>query len=281
VGTCQDVAGNVAPAVFPVKYDATAPVVRAAPERQPDANGWYNHAVAVPFTGSDAASGVSECSTARYEGPDTAEVVLRGSCKDRAANLAEGSFALRFDGTAPTVGRLAGTAGDGVATLTWQVSSETAVVELVRTPGQSGNASSTVFRGTASSFRDTKLRNGVRYRYELAAFDEAANADRETLALLPRSPLLRPANGAVVRVPPLLVWQPVARARFYNVQLYRNGRKILSKWPRQARLRLPAAWRFQGRAYRIAPGRYTWYVWPHLNGRYGRLLGSRTFTLVR
>lgn len=281
-GTCRDVAGNTsAPVGAAIKYDATAPEVRAAPERPPDANGWYNHAVSVPFTGSDAASGVSECSTGSYAGPDAAEVVLRGSCKDRAGNVAEGSFALRYDATAPKVTRLAGTAGDGSTTLNWQASADTTAVELIRTPGRAGRAPSVVFRGKATSFRDSKLRNGVRYRYELAAFDQAGNAERKTLALLPRSTLLRPANGARVRVPPLLAWRATKGARLYNVQLYRNGKKILTMWPRRARLRLPGAWVFQGRTYRLAPGRYSWYVWPHANGRYGRLLGSRTFTLVR
>ena len=281
-GTCRDAAGNTsAPAGVTIKYDATAPEVRPAPARAPDANGWYNHALSVPFTGSDATSGVAECTTASYAGPDAAEAVLRGSCRDRAGNTAEAGFALRYDATPPTIERVAAAAGDGTATLSWRASADTTLVELVRTPGRGGKQPSIVFRGKASAFRDTKLRNGIRYRYQVAAFDQAGNASRKELALKPLSPLLRPAAGARVRTAPLLAWRPVAGARFYNVQLHRGGKKILTVWPRRTRLRLPTAWVFGGRAYRLTPGRYTWYVWPYAKGRFGRLIGSRSFTVVR
>ena len=43
-GTCRDSPGTRAHVAFAFKYDATSPSVTAAPSRQPDANGWYNHA---------------------------------------------------------------------------------------------------------------------------------------------------------------------------------------------------------------------------------------------
>src|SRR5262249_21346376 len=47
-GTCTDNAGNVSGAAsFGFKYDGTAPNVNASAARAPDANGWYNHPVAV------------------------------------------------------------------------------------------------------------------------------------------------------------------------------------------------------------------------------------------
>ena len=50
-GTCRDKAGNTAPGDVLAKYDATPPTVAAAtPDRQPDANGWYNHGLTVTFT---------------------------------------------------------------------------------------------------------------------------------------------------------------------------------------------------------------------------------------
>jgi hypothetical protein len=46
-----------------------------------------------------------------------------------------------------------------------------------------------------------------------------------------------PSLVAIVRPrrPPRLEWTPVRGARYNNLQLWRNGRKILSTWPAQAR----------------------------------------------
>ncbi len=41
-----------------IKRDATPPTVTVVPGRAPDANGWYNHAVTVGFSGADATSGI-------------------------------------------------------------------------------------------------------------------------------------------------------------------------------------------------------------------------------
>jgi hypothetical protein len=104
-GTCTDKAGNTRTVARTVKYDATAPVADAVPAREPDANGWYNHAVAVGFGGSDSTSGIAACSNAQtYEGPDTPSVSLSGSCSDQAGNpSAPDSIAIQYDATAPQI----------------------------------------------------------------------------------------------------------------------------------------------------------------------------------
>ena len=66
-------------------------------------------------------------------------------------------------------------------------------------------------------------------------------------------------------------------ARFYNVQLYKGSRKILSLWPRASRLRLPLRWRYEKRQYALSRGVYRWFVWPSLGGRYGSLEGQSSF----
>jgi len=75
----------------------------------------------------------------------------------------------------------------------------------------------------------------------------------------------------------------VRGARYYNVQLFRDGRKILSTWPREPRLRLPSTWRFAGARRALDPGRYRWYVWPGFGDRtlrrFGRRLGARSFVV--
>jgi hypothetical protein len=81
----------------------------------------------------------------------------------------------------------------------------------------------------------------------------------------------RPPRGVTVVKPPLLRWNPVSRARFYNVQLFRNNRKVLSRWPRRARFQLRWAWGPEGHRRHFRDGVYRWYVWPHYRKRYGRL----------
>ena len=75
------------------------------------------------------------------------------------------------------------------------------------------------------------------------------------------------------------------RAGYYNVQLYRKGRKILSAWPQSARYQIERRWRYAGQAQRLSPGRYVWYVWPGYGDRsqanYGDLVGRRAFVVVR
>jgi|GEM_PF-1059000 len=103
-GTCTDGAGNVsAPRTMTFAYDATPPSVTPSPARPPDANGWYNHPVAVGFSGTDAVSGVDSCTSDSYSGPDSASTAVTGSCRDKAGNVGTASFALRYDSTPPTV----------------------------------------------------------------------------------------------------------------------------------------------------------------------------------
>jgi hypothetical protein len=93
--------------------------------------------------------------------------------------------------------------------------------------------------------------------------------------------LFAPSAGAHVAAPPLLRWRKPANARFFNVQVYRQGHKVLSVWPTRARFRLHRSWTFAGRKYRLKAGAYTWLVWPafgsQANPRYGKLLGQSTF----
>ena len=85
--------------------------------------------------------------------------------------------------------------------------------------------------------------------------------------------------------PPLLQWERVRRARFYNVQIYRNGVKVLSSWPKGARLKMRKRWKFNGKTFRLRTGSYTWLVWPaygtRKKPRYGKLLGQSTFRIVK
>lgn len=110
---------------------------------------------------------------------------------------------------------------------------------------------STLYSGRGRVFIDRRLEKGVKYRYTVSAYDEAGNAAVKALAAqlsssitkpavtkpVPTRPavtkpsLTRPAAGARFATPPLLAWTAVPKATYYNVQLYRGGRKILTVWP--------------------------------------------------
>ena len=102
-GTCVDHAGNVsAPLGYGLKYDETAPAVTAArPERQPNADGWFNRAVSFDIDGTDATSGIADCAPVTYGGPDSATASIPAACQDQAGNAANRSFAaqVRLDAT--------------------------------------------------------------------------------------------------------------------------------------------------------------------------------------
>ena len=82
--------------------DKTAPTVQATPDRSPDANGWYNHALTVTYSGTDSTSGLDSCDPASvYAGPDAASTSVSGTCVDLAGNTGSASYNLKYDATAP------------------------------------------------------------------------------------------------------------------------------------------------------------------------------------
>jgi hypothetical protein len=156
------------------------------------------------------------------------------------------------------------------------------VVVLVSTNARSP-AGAVVYQGSASTYTAPHFRNGVYYRYLVVSYDHALNASRGVSVVVPASALLRaPRDGSTVRRPPNLAWAAVPNATFYNVQLYRGGRKVFSAWPDRAQLGLGRRWSYAGRRFALAKGAYTWYVWPAFGPRkkfrYGQLLGRGAFT---
>ena len=93
--------------------------------------------------------------------------------------------------------------------------------------------------------------------------------------------LYSPVAGSVVAGPPLLRWRAVPRATYYNIQVYRDGHRILSFWPSRPRFQLHDSWAYHGRRMILTSGSYVWLVWPGFGdlarANYGRLLGRSTF----
>jgi hypothetical protein len=279
--------GGDATASKTIKLDKTAPAVAgAAPDRPADAGGWYTRPVTVAFSGTDAVSGVESCSTVTYSGPDSGSAAASGTCRDHAGNVsAAGSFALKFDATAPAVTGAAPDRGPDSGGLSWKRLAPWEFVTIRRSPGRRKAKQTTVYRGHGKTFTDRSLRNGVTYRYLVVASDPASNRATKTVKALPKGPLLAPAEEARVSAPPLLKWVPVRRAAFYNVQLFRNGRKIFSAWPVWPRLQLRRTWVWNARRHRLAPATYRWFVWPAYKRRgqtrYGKPLGHSDFAVAR
>jgi hypothetical protein len=264
-----------------VSIDQTPPIITGAlPSRPPDHAGWYTSPVTFTAQADDVTSRLAGCDAPSYSGPDAANATIVATCRDRAGNVASRAFPLSYDATAPDPSGATLATGDRRVRLNWPAG---ATATLTRSPGD-GATTEVLYEGRGTGFTDRRVRNGRHYRYVLTLTDDAGNSASRELAATPGKRLIAPAKRATVSAPPLLTWTPVRNARYYNVQLFRDGRKILSAWPKRAQLQLKAKWRFHGRRYRLKPGVYKWYVWPGKGPRaarkYGKRIGRRSFTVL-
>jgi hypothetical protein len=283
----EDVSGAYTGYPVTLKIDRTAPAVSAGAGRAPDYGAWFNHPVGITFGGSDATSGIGSCTSSTYAGPDGAGVSVGGSCNDVAGNVATATFSLNYDATAPPAPSVSAMPGDGKVALSWTATPDSQA-EVLRTSPEEPPA--VVFRGGGDGFTDGSVRNERRYRYVVTLIDQAGNrAAGDTSTVPTGSKLLLPADGARLgrraESAPLLVWKDVRKARYYNVQLFREGDKILSAWPKVPRLQLKREWRYGGKLYHLLPARYCWRVWPGFGKRsahrYGKQLGKKCFRVTR
>ncbi|MGA8717624.1 MAG: hypothetical protein WB557_06435, partial [Solirubrobacteraceae bacterium] len=284
---CNDISSAVLKYYF-IHVETSSPTATVAPARAPDSNGWYNH----PVSGTPTAtsfSGPPSCTSTTYNGPATTTATVAATCTDNAGKTVTAfSAPFAYDATPPTLSATA-TAGDQSVALNWQAGRDVAPiasVQVTRRGGTTSAAAATVYSGDGSGFTETHLKNGVHYTYTITARDAAGNVAVQTLAATPAERLLAPTANAHIAAPPMLTWTAVPGATYYNVQLFRaDPTKVLSIWPKHAGLQLHRTWRFDSRRYRLKPGKYRWYVWPGFGrrsvGRYGRMVGSGTFVVVR
>jgi hypothetical protein len=266
-------AGDIQFATATVRVDVTPPAVTGMTAARPaDHDGWWNHPVALTFAGTDGTSGIAACDVVDYSGPDSGAAAVTGSCSDVAGNTAAGTFPFAYDATPPTVTPGSSDAKVGHISLTWTPSADAVSSRVLRSPGIGSAAVSDVYSGPNRSFTDPAVTGGRTYTYTINAADVAGNVASTTMTALAKAP-----------APPRLDWRTVKPADYYNVQLFRNGRKILSAWPRHSRLQLRKQWRYAGRQRKLSPGTYHWYVWPGFGRRsahrYGKLIMQRRFTI--
>jgi hypothetical protein len=264
-------------------------VVSFTSDRPPDHKGWFNHTVGLMFHGTDAVSGVASCSSTIFGGPEGAGVLVGGSCTDHAGNSAAGALPINYDATPPAPPSVEAMPGNRRVRITWTTSPDSSY-EVVRRSRK--RAPVLIYQGTARAITDRSLRNGRRYRYVVTRIDQAGNRAAGGASTVPTaSRLLLPSAGQRIRLTrsdsslPLLVWKRVGKARYYNVQVFRSGRKILSAWPERSQRRLERRWTYRGTDFRLTAGRYCWHVWPGYGKRsqrnYGKRLGTSCFRLVR
>jgi hypothetical protein len=269
-----------------LRVEVSSPTATATAQRPPDSNGWYNHPVAIAFTGS-AFSGIVGCTApVTYSGPAGSGVPIAGSCTDQAGKTATVALPINYDASPPSAQLTAGLDGSAVD-VRWSATAAPAplvAAVIARSAGGAPGTSSVVSTAAAGTWLDTGVRPGDTYTYTLTAVDAAGNTTTQSASVVVPAPPATTATRPTARrdTPPLLHWRAVRGATYYNVQLYR-GHKILSSWPRTARLRLRRSWRYRGHREQLRGGRYRWYVWPGFGSRradrYGRLAASGTFVI--
>ena len=264
-------------ATVPVRIDQTAPAgVTAAAARAPDSRLVVHRPRRIAWSGKDALSGIASCTALSYAGPDAAGAAPTGTCRDRAGNVsAPVAFALDYDATPPALGDVTATAAAGRADIRWSAGADAVRVTVVR----DGAAPRTVADGPTAS--GVGGRQGSRARDDLQLDGHGLRRGRQRdERAAPARPRRRPPGPHAVR----LRWRSARGASYYNVQVFRGHRKVLSAWPAGPRFKLATHWRFRGRAQRLVMGRtYRWYAWagfgPRSARRYGRLLAHGRFTV--
>ena len=170
--------------------------------------------------------------------------------------------------------------GDVTLTLRWvkpaapDLTSVLVVLNLSRAPTRPADGIK-VYRGLGTSTKIT-LRPGQTGYLALYAYAKGGNVSapaRTKFSLAFLIPL-RPLTGSVLQTVPELTWKAQKGSAYYNLQLFRNGERVLVVWPSHASYRIPRS--------TLLPGNYVWYVWPALrsggSATFASLIGRATFT---
>jgi hypothetical protein len=289
-----DAAGNTGEATYTWTSETRAPTAAVSSGPAPLSNG---RSATFAFSADEPSSfecqldggGFAVCSSpASYQGLGDGAHTFSVRPTDAVGNLgATSSYGWMIDATAPET-TLGSRPRSGTTTLS---------ATFTFTASEQGAFACKLDGAAFAPCTSPKSYSGLKrssHTFEVRSIDRAGNVDstpavhRWTIAVVRRaakatSALLVPRAGARVSAPPLLAWRRVARASYYNVQLYRGRLKVLSAWPVRTRLQLRARWTYLGQNRKLSPGVYRWYVWPGYGParahRYGALLGQSKFTV--
>jgi hypothetical protein len=175
------------------------------------------------------------------------------------SKVSSGTVAVKLHWTKPTASDLA----------------RVVVVLNLKRPPKSPADGTKIYSGLGTS-TSVKLKVGATGYVALFAYDTSHNVSspaRKVVSLAPLIPL-RPTSGSTVNTSPRLTWKAQAATAYYNIQLFRNGVRVLTGWPAQAAFTIPPG--------KLKPGTYVWFVWPavkHAGGSptFGKLIGRATF----
>jgi hypothetical protein len=142
-----------------------------------------------------------------------------------------------------------------------------------RVGSKSGGAKHHVGR-TRAGARHAKVRAGAQRQSRVRARTHAAVSRKRshTHAVGRRSVVVATRARRTLR------WGSVANASYYNLVLWRDGKRFLDLWPTLSHVVLPTASVENGAQVRLTPGRYLWFAYPGFgpkaSQRYGALAGS-------
>jgi hypothetical protein len=255
-------------------------------------NGWYRGSrggnyVVLRWTVRDPRADVifmSGCEREIIKGPDPGSTRTCMAASDNGINSVTTRL-IKVDGDPPRLGAVVVHGTKRFVSLRWKSPGEAHFL-ITRSPGTRGVSRSLIYKGTRRRFTDRSVRSGVNYRYTLVAVDQAGNSDAKRITATTRANLLTPRPGERLRSPRsiLFAWDAVPETSYYNIQLWFEGRRVLSAWPSVAQLRLDAPWTYRGVRQYLRVGRYTWYVWPGRGprrlGAYGPILGWSNFLVT-
>jgi hypothetical protein len=222
----------------------------------------------------------------RYTGLTDGAHLFTVRVTNSIGNVNLASYDWVVDRTPPAaVARFAARAAHRRVTLSWTrpIDVDYDRVRLWRKRASAGSWRLLTQAARAASYADRSVVNHVRYSYRIESLDRAGNVSASTALTAWPSPIVAPGYLEVVHSGPLIDWRSVRRARYYNMQVWRDGRKILSVWPSRSRYRLSSNWTFRDRRHRLSEGRLTVYVWPGFGRkaavRYGPLWGRTAFVV--
>jgi hypothetical protein len=234
-----------------------------------------------------AAGTFDPCTSPRgYTGLEDGHHLFTVQATNSIGNINQAVFEWVVDTTPPAqVRQLRSTFGSGWVRLAWRNPTD---VDFRHVSIWRRKVSATSWRFMATrkertSFRDDTAQNDTRYVYALRSFDRAGNASPNAAREARASRILKPAFGSLHDTRPLIDWTAVRSATYFNLQLWREGQKILSVWPGRSAYRPSENWTYKGKRYSLRSGRYSVYVWPGFGLKsavdYGPLLGWTEFRM--